>query len=149
MSADTKWMHQAIALAKHADDLGEIPVGAVIVHNNVAIAKGWNSSITNHDPTAHAEINAIRQAAASIRNYRLTDMQLYVTMEPCVMCLGAILHSRIRKVFFGCFDNQRIKKLNELNLIEYANTDGRLYQGGILADDCSKLVHNFFQSKRS
>src|SRR5688500_8273995 len=103
---DMKWMHHAIRLAKTASQQNEVPVGAVLVLNHEIIAGGFNQPINTHDPCAHAEIIALRKAALSMRNYRLVDTTLYVTLEPCLMCVGAMVHARIKRLVFGAFDKR-------------------------------------------
>jgi tRNA(adenine34) deaminase len=95
---DLLWMHEALALADHAENAGEVPVGAVVVLDGEVVGEGWNHPISGHDPTAHAEIMALRDAAARVGNYRLVGAELYVTIEPCTMCAGAIVHSRVSRV---------------------------------------------------
>ena len=104
LETDLIYMQRAIELARHAEAEGEVPVGALIVYDDKIIAEGWNTPITGNDPTAHAEIKALRAAADTIKNYRLLDTTLYVTLEPCVMCAGAIIHARVKRVVFGATD---------------------------------------------
>jgi len=101
---DVFWMQHALELAKRAESEGEVPVGAVVVYDEQVIGEGWNSPISDNDPTAHAEIMALRSAAKKINNYRLLDTTLYVTLEPCIMCTGAITHSRVKRVVYGATD---------------------------------------------
>ncbi len=146
---DIKWMQHAIKLARHAESINEVPVGAVIVKNNKIIAEGWNQPITGNDPTAHAEIIALRAAAQSIDNYRIVDTTLYITLEPCAMCAGALIHARVSRVVFGAsdprtgaagsvFDILNTTKLN--HVIEITK--------GILEKDCAQLLKQFFKNKR-
>ena len=108
LSNDEAWMRYAFRLAQRAEQLGEVPVGAVVVKDNRCIAEGWNNSIVSHDPTAHAEVVALRAAGIVVENYRLSDTTLYVTLEPCVMCMGALSHARVQRLVFGAYDPKRV-----------------------------------------
>lgn len=142
-------MRYAIRLAQRAEALGEVPIGAVIVKDDSCIAEGWNSPIALHDPTAHAEIMALRQAGRALANYRLPDATLYVTLEPCVMCMGAISHARIKRLVFGAFDVKRGAVCNALELTDAAFLNHRVsWQGGILEAECSELLRDFFRVRR-
>ena len=147
---DQQWMRHAIRLAQRAEDQGEVPVGAVLVKDECCIAEGWNKPIQNHDPTAHAEMLAIRQAGFAMENYRLTDTTLYVTLEPCVMCMGAIAHARIKRLVFGAYDPKRGAVCSALSLTEasFLNHDVA-WQGGVIEGDCSNLLIDFFQARRN
>lgn len=136
VSKDEQWLQYALQLAKKAEALGEVPVGAVLVLNNEIISEGWNQPISSCDPTAHAEIVALRQGAKKLNNYRLLDATLYVTLEPCAMCAGAILHARVKRVVFGAYD---------LAGVVNHSVD---YFGGVLQQDCSELLKKFFQQRR-
>lgn len=103
-TGDEYWMQQALLLAEKAEQQDEVPVGAVIVKDNQLIAEGWNQPIQSHDPSAHAEMQAMRAAGKALNNYRLVDTTLYVTLEPCSMCVGAMVHARVRRVVFGAYD---------------------------------------------
>lgn len=149
MHSDDYWMAHALSLAKRAELQGEVPVGAVIVQNNDILGEGWNQPITNNDPTAHAEIQALRAACQQVNNYRLPDATLYISLEPCVMCAGAIVHARIKRVIFAtkepktgaagsCFDIFNTPQLNHHVDCEY----------GVLADESSTLLRNFFRARR-
>jgi len=142
-------MRYAIRLAQRAEQQGEVPVGALIVKNDQCIAEGWNASIINHDPTAHAEMVALRNAGKVLENYRLIDATLYVTLEPCVMCMGAISHARIKRLVFGAFDPKRGAVCNALSLAEASFLNHRIgWQGGVLEADCSELLRDFFRARR-
>ncbi|MEY4209698.1 MAG: tRNA adenosine(34) deaminase TadA [Pseudomonadota bacterium] len=146
---DEDWMRYAIRLAQRAEQQGEVPVGAVVVYENRCLAEGWNQPIQNHDPTAHAEIHAIRKAGQLLHNYRLIDCTLYVTLEPCVMCMGAIAHSRVKRLVFGAFDPKRGAVCNALQLSNAPFLNHHIeWQGGILEADCSSLLTDFFKAKR-
>jgi len=111
-------MRHAIRLAQRAEQQGEVPVGAIVVRDNRCIAEGWNIPITSHDPTAHAEVVAMRGAGVHVQNYRLNDATLYVTLEPCVMCIGAMSHARIKRLVFGAYDPKRGAVCNALSLTD-------------------------------
>lgn len=146
---DQSWMRHAIRLAQIAEQLGEVPVGAVVVKNERCIAEGWNRPIASHDPTAHAEINAIRNAGLAATNYRLPDTTLYVTLEPCVMCMGAISQARIARLVFGAFDIKRGAVCHALNLADADFLNHRIaWIGGVLEAECSNLLIDFFRCRR-
>lgn len=144
-----KWMTHALILAEKADALNEVPVGAVLVLNDEVIGEGYNQPIHSHDPTAHAEIVALRQAGIRAKNYRLPNTTLYVTIEPCSMCLGAIVHSRIGHIVFGAPEPkagvlQSNSQLREAGIFNHEFT----WQGGVMEDQCSLAIQNFFKRRR-
>lgn len=143
------WMLQAIEQANLAYKNDEVPVGAVVVRNDQLLGAGFNSCIGQNDPTAHAEVQAIRQACQELENYRLDGAVLYVTVEPCLMCLGTIVHARIDKVVFGTKEPKAGALLERLtnDTIEYGNHSFTVV-GGVLADQCQQLMSSFFESKR-
>lgn len=145
---DNYWMAEALKLAKQAASEEEVPVGAIVVYDGEAIGRGFNSSIKNNDPSAHAEILALRQAAQNIKNYRLVDTVLYVTLEPCPMCVGAMLHARIKKLVFGASDPKTGAVGGNINLLAYSWNHKIDYKGGVLTEDCSNLLRDFFQARR-
>ncbi len=146
---DAAWMRYALRLAQRAEAQGEVPVGAVVVKDGKVIAEGWNNPITLHDPTAHAEIVALRNAGAALGNYRLIDATLYVTLEPCVMCMGAISHARIKRLVFGASDPKRGAVCNALQLAEADFLNHRIeWLGGVMATACGDLLRDFFRAKR-
>ncbi|MGZ8182449.1 MAG: tRNA adenosine(34) deaminase TadA [Methylobacter sp.] len=146
---DSAWMRHAIRLAQYAEQLGEVPVGALVVKDDRCIAEGWNSSIIHHDVTAHAEISALRKAGVVLENYRLVDTTLYVTLEPCVMCMGAISHARIARLVFGAFDPKRGAVCNALSLTDAPFLNHRVdWTGGVLENDCADLLMDFFRARR-
>ena len=149
MNEDEKWMRIAINEANLAEAKGEVPVGSVIIHNHQIIAKAHNSPIINNDPTAHAEIIAIRKAGKKQRNYRLPDTTLYVTLEPCIMCLGAIIHARINRVVYGALDPKAgfCSSSNNLNSNIFFNHQ-IIFKGGILEQECKKIIKTFFKTRR-
>ena len=147
---DIHWMQYAMQLARRAEEAGEVPVGAVLVLNNEVIGEGWNLSICRHDPCAHAEIMAIRQAGQNIGNYRLLGATLYVTLEPCIMCAGAMIHSRIERLVYGASD----LKTGAAGSVFDVLTDPRHNHivsviGGIEAEACSQQLSNFFRRRRA
>jgi len=144
-----RWMREAIELARHAQARGEVPVGAVIVHAGGIVGRGGNAPIAGNDPTAHAEIAALRDAARARGNYRLPDCDLYVTLEPCLMCAGAIMHARIRRLVFGARD----PKTGACGSVVDVFADGRLNHhtrviAGMLAAECAALLSTFFAARR-
>lgn len=146
---DTAWMRHAYRLAQRAEQQGEVPVGAVLVFNGQCIAEGWNTPIMDSDPTAHAEMMAMRQAGKVLNNYRLTDSTLYVTLEPCVMCMGAIAHARIARLVFGALDPKRGAVCSALHLAGADFLNHQVdWQGGVLADSCGDLLRDFFRARR-
>ncbi|SMF96596.1 tRNA(adenine34) deaminase [Methylomagnum ishizawai] len=148
-SDDGYWMRHALALAAQARALGEVPVGAVLVKDGAILAQGWNRPISTHDPTAHAEIVALREAGARIGNYRLVDTTLYVTLEPCVMCLGAISHARVKRLVYAATDPKRGAVESALHLAEAEFLNHRLETtGGVLGDECGAMLREFFRAKR-
>lgn len=147
---DQRWMRRALELAARAAEDGEVPVGAVILSDGEVLGEGWNQPVATHDPTAHAEIQALRAAAKRLENYRLPGADLYVTLEPCPMCAAAIVHARIRRVIYGATDPKSGACGSVFDLLP---SDGRfnhrtLCTGAILADDCSGLLRAFFRARR-
>lgn len=146
---DEAWMRRAIELARKAEEVGEVPVGALIVQQGECIGEGYNLPIKNCDPTAHAEIIAMRAASQHLQNYRLVDSTLYVTLEPCVMCMGAIQHARITRIVFAATDKKRGAVCSALSLSEAEYTNHHVqWTGGVLADECSTLLTKFFKQRR-
>lgn len=146
---DEQFMRRAIELAHIAETEGEVPVGAVLVKDGQIIAEGWNRSIGAHDATAHAEIQTLRKAGEALQNYRLLDTTLYVTLEPCPMCAGALLHSRVKRVVFGAPDLKAGAAGTVLNLFEHqAAYHYADIEQGLLEDDCRSQLQNFFKRRR-
>jgi tRNA(adenine34) deaminase len=146
---DLKFMKLALELAKKAELKNEVPVGALIVRNGEIIGQGMNTSISDHDPTSHAEINAIREAAKAIKNYRLKDCAIYVTLEPCAMCVGAIQHARIEKIIYGAPDPKTGACGSMIDLISVKEINHHAEAiGGILEKECGQILKDFFLSKR-
>ena len=142
-------MQEALGLAEHAMLQQEVPVGAIVVLEDKVIGKGWNQPIANQDPSAHAEIMALRDAANAIENYRLVDTTLYVTLEPCVMCVGAILHARIKKLVFGAYDPKTGAAGSMFNLLEdHRHNHAVEVRGGVLEKQSVNLLQGFFRQRR-
>ncbi len=149
MMSDEAFMREALALASQAQALGEVPVGAVVVKDGVIIGRGFNQPITSNDPTTHAEIVALRDAAANLKNYRLVDCELFVTLEPCMMCVGAMLHARVKRVVFGAMEPKTGVCGSVMNLPNEAKLNHHAtFIGGVLADECSKILKVFFAERR-
>tara|TARA_B110000008_G_C16789031_1_gene491881 strand:- start:339 stop:824 length:486 start_codon:yes stop_codon:yes gene_type:complete len=150
MNTDEKWMQIAIEEAQQAMRENEIPVGAVIVQDNKLIAKAHNQPIKNNDPTAHAEIEVLRKAGKKLHNYRLPKTTLYVTLEPCAMCFGAIIHARIEKVVFGASDPKSGVFGSTIDLPSKSFFNHQiLVSGGVLEQDCKNILQSFFKSLRN
>ena len=146
---DQRWMERALRLAECAAQAGEVPVGAVVVHEGELLAEGWNRPIGSHDPTAHAEIVALRAAAQRLRNYRLGGTTLYVTLEPCPMCAGAMVHARVQRLVYGTADRLAGAAGTVFDLLAAPTLNHRVaVHGGVLADDCARLLRAFFQARR-
>ncbi|HEV2110682.1 MAG TPA: tRNA adenosine(34) deaminase TadA [Gammaproteobacteria bacterium] len=147
--ADEKFMREALELARRAEAAGEVPVGAVLVKDDAVVAAGWNHPIGAHDPTAHAEIAALRAAAQALGNYRLTDTTLYVTLEPCAMCAGAMVHARVRRLVYGTADPKAGAAGSVFNLVRSDALNHRLeVEGGVLAQECGEMLRDFFARRR-
>ncbi|MDG2364349.1 MAG: tRNA adenosine(34) deaminase TadA [Methylococcaceae bacterium] len=146
---DIAYMRHAIRLAHLAESAGEVPVGAILVKDDVVIGEGWNRPIVDNDPTAHAEIMAIREAGEAVSNYRLLDTTLYVTLEPCLMCVGAMVHARVGRVVFGAVDPKRGAIVSALQLSELQFLNHQVpWISGVLSGECSQLLTNFFKQRR-
>ena len=149
MNEDEKWMRFALEEAKKAEQEGEVPVGAVLVKDHNLIAKAHNQPIITSDPTAHAEIQLLRIAGKKLKNYRLTGTSLYVTLEPCTMCLGAIMHARIERIIFGAHDPKTGACGSSQNLIDANCFNHKIdLTSGVLEKQCKKLLQIFFSSRR-
>lgn len=146
---DRAWMRQALDLARAAAEAGEVPVGAVLVQGGDCIGRGSNQPIASHDPSAHAEIVALRGAAASQANYRLPGATLYVTIEPCTMCFGAMQHARIQRLVYGADEPRAGVVTSQLKLAEAQFYNHRIEVcGGVLQQECGELIQAFFRSRR-
>ena len=147
---DLQFMREALQLAACAEAEGEVPVGAVVVHEGEVVGRGWNKPISGCDPTAHAEIIALRDAATRLSNYRLPDCTLYVTIEPCAMCAGAIVHSRVARLVFGASEPKAGVVLSNGQFLDRDNLNHKVsYQPGVLADECSEMISAFFKKRRA
>jgi tRNA(adenine34) deaminase len=135
--SDEEYMRRALELARRAQDEGEVPVGAVVVLDGRIVGEGWNRPIAACDPTAHAEVQALRSASSSLKNYRLAGATLYVTLEPCDMCVGAMFHARVARAVYGATDPKKLVLKSKVEV-----------QGGVLADECGALLSAFFAAKR-
>lgn len=149
MSQDERFMGEALKEAKKALLIDEVPVGCVIVYNNKIVARGYNKREKEFDPTSHAEINAIKKATKKIKNWRLNDMTIYVTIEPCIMCAGAIMWSRFKRVVYGAKDLKGGALGTSINVFEAENINHHPeIVGGVLEEECTNLIKNYFKSKR-
>ena len=149
MNEDEKWMSLALEQARKAEEEGEVPVGAILVKDGLLIAKAHNQPISTKDPTAHAEIQLIRAAGKKLKNYRLTGTSLYVTLEPCAMCLGAIMHARVEHVVFGAYDPKTGVCGSSENLMDAKCFNHKInLVSGVLENECRQLLKKFFISRR-
>jgi len=146
---DEQFMQHALALAKKAELEGEVPVGAVIVKDNAIIAEGWNQPIQLNDPTSHAEIMCLRYAAKKLNNYRLNNTTLYVTLEPCAMCVGAMIHARIERLVFGAFDPKAGAVKSVFQLLDDPRFNHVVkWTSGVLSGECAAILKAFFKARR-
>jgi tRNA(adenine34) deaminase len=147
--SDVDWMRKALALAARAEAEGEVPVGALVVRGETLLGEGWNRPIATRDPTAHAEIIALRAAGAAVDDYRLGGATLYVTLEPCPMCAAAIAHARIARLVFGAWDPRQGAAGSVFNLVAAEALNHRVDAlGGVLSEDCGALLRRFFAGRR-
>jgi tRNA(adenine34) deaminase len=147
---DEFWMRHALELAKLAEQNGEVPVGAVLVANDEMLGEGFNLPIAQCDPSSHAEILALRNAAKKINNYRLINSTLYVTLEPCLMCTGALVHARIERLVFGASDTKVGAVTSVFQILDSDKLNHRVqYAGGLLAAECGNLLSEFFRARRT
>tara|TARA_B100001105_G_scaffold91436_2_gene72739 strand:+ start:205 stop:828 length:624 start_codon:yes stop_codon:yes gene_type:complete len=146
---DIMWMRHALTLADKAESIGEVPVGACVVLNGELIGEGFNTPITDNDPSAHAELRAVKEAAAAVQNYRLIDATLYVTLEPCSMCAGMLVHARVKRVVFGAKDAKTGAAGSVMNLLQHPALNHQLeVVSGVLADECANKLSDFFRKRR-
>lgn len=147
---DEHWMRHALALAERAEAAGEVPVGAVLVKDGELVAEGWNQPIGRHDPTAHAEVMALRAGGLALDNYRLLDTTLYVTLEPCSMCVGAMVHARVGRLVFGAADPRTGAAGSAIALLQSPIHNHRIaVTSGVLAAECAAQLRRFFRQRRS
>lgn len=147
---DNYWMQKAIALAEKAADLGEVPVGAVLIQDDTVIGEGWNQPISTHDPSAHAEVMAIKQGAKTLQNYRTINTTLYVTLEPCPMCAGLMVHARIDRLVFGAKDAKTGSAGSIMDLVRHDQLNHKVeVLGGVEAEKCGNLLSDFFKRRRA
>jgi len=147
--SDVDWMRHAIALAKRAEAMGEVPVGALVVREGRVLGEGWNQPIASHDPAAHAEILALRAAGRAVSDYRLGGATPYVTLEPCRMCAAAIAHTRVARLVFGAWDPRQGAAGSVFNLVASEAMNHRVDAlGGVLSDECGALLRGFFAGRR-
>jgi tRNA(adenine34) deaminase len=146
---DEKWMAQALVLAEQGRARGEVPVGSILVREGIALAEGFNQPISMNDPTAHAEIVALRAAASVVGNYRLPNTTLYVTLEPCTMCIGALMHARVSRLVFAAREPRAGAVCSQLQLCDHAAYNHRIvWQEGVLAEQSAELLTGFFKARR-
>jgi tRNA(adenine34) deaminase len=147
---DADFMRRALSLAHRAEEEGEVPVGAVLVRDGEIVAEGWNRPISAHDPTAHAEIETLRAGAARLGNYRLIDTTLYVTLEPCLMCAGAIVHARVKRLVYGATDPKTGAAGSVFDVFGSGQVNHRVtVLGGVLAEACGAVLAEFFRARRA
>jgi tRNA(adenine34) deaminase len=148
-STDELWMKEALRSARRALELGEVPVGAVVVHEGKIIGRGFNRNIIDHDPSAHAEMMALREAGAALGNHRLGACELFATIEPCAMCAGALVHARIRRLIYGADDPKAGAVHSIMQVVNHPSLNHRMeVRGGVLAGECAALLQEFFRGRR-
>jgi tRNA(adenine34) deaminase len=146
---DERWMEEALRCAQRALEAGEVPVGAVVVSEGQIVGRGWNRNLTDNDPTAHAEIVALREAGRNLGNHRLGGCELFVTIEPCAMCAGATIHARIRRLIYGADDPKAGAVHSILRVVNHPNLNHRMeVQSGVLAGRSAEMLQEFFRGKR-
>ena len=148
-STDELWMEEALRCAQRALEAGEVPVGAVVVSDGRVVGRGWNQNISDSDPTAHAEVMALREAGAKLGNHRLGECDLFATIEPCAMCAGALVHARIRRLVYGADDPKAGAVHSVLQVLNHPGLNHKIdVCGGVLAGRCSEILQAFFRSRR-
>jgi len=148
-ASDELWMEEALRAAQRALEAGEVPVGAVVVCEGKIVGRGWNLNLTDADPTAHAEIVALREAGANVGNHRLGDCELFVTIEPCAMCAGALVHARIKRLIYGADDPKAGAVHSVMEVVNHPKLNHRMeIRGGVLARRCADLLQTFFRQRR-
>jgi tRNA(adenine34) deaminase len=149
LSSDELWMEEALRAAQRALEAGEVPVGAVVVCDGKIVGRGWNRNLTDSDPTAHAEIVALREAGAAVGNHRLGDCELFATIEPCAMCAGAMVHARLKRLVYGADDPKAGAVHSVLAVLNHPQLNHKMgVRGGVLASRCAELLQAFFQARR-
>jgi tRNA(adenine34) deaminase len=147
--SDELWMEEALRAAQRALEIGEVPVGAVVVSADRIVGRGWNRNIADHNPGAHAEIIALQQAGATLGNHRLGDCELFVTIEPCAMCAGALVHARLKRLIYGAVDPKAGAVHSVMQVVNHPRLNHQMeVRGGVLAGRCAELVQEFFRSRR-
>ena len=148
-ASDEFWMEEALRAAQRAREAGEVPVGAVVVHAGEIVGRGWNRNLADCDPTAHAEIIALRQAGANLGNHRLGDCELFATIEPCPMCAGALVHARLKRLIYGADDPKAGAVYSVMELLNHPKLNHQMeVRGGVLAGRSAELLQAFFRSRR-
>ena len=148
-SSDELWMEEALRAAQRALSAGEVPVGAIVVHAGKIVGRGWNRNLTDADPTAHAEILALREAGARVGNYRLRDCELFATIEPCAMCAGAMVHARLKRLVYGADDPKAGAVYSVLQVLNHPQLNHQMeVSRGLLAQRCADLLQSFFRQRR-
>ena len=149
-TSDELWMAEALVCAQRALEMGEVPVGAVVVLNGKLISRGWNRNLADHDPTAHAEVVALRAAGSVLGNHRLGGCELFATIEPCAMCAGALVHARIRRLVYGADDSKAGAVRSVVSLLDQRQLNHKIEVcGGVLAGRCAEIVQAFFRERRA
>jgi tRNA(adenine34) deaminase len=148
-TTDELWMEEALRAAQRALEAGDVPVGAVVIHNGEIVGRGWNRNVADADPTAHAEIVALRAAGKSLGNHRLGDCELFVTIEPCAMCAGALVHARLKRLVYGAADPKAGAVRSVVQVLNHPSLNHRMeVQSGVLAGRSAELLQEFFRSRR-
>jgi tRNA(adenine34) deaminase len=148
-ASDELWMEEALRAARRALDAGEVPVGAIVVCDGEIIGRGWNRNLADSDPTAHAEIIALREAGANLGNHRMGDCELFATIEPCPMCAGALVHARLKRLVYGADDPKAGAVHSVMTVLNHPQLNHRTeVRGGVLAGRCAELLQSFFRSRR-
>jgi tRNA(adenine34) deaminase len=149
MNSDELWMQEALRAAQRALEAGEVPVGAVVVCQGAIVGTGWNANLALSDPTAHAEVMALREAGKNIGNHRLEDCELFATIEPCAMCAGALVHARLKRLVYGADDPKAGAVHSVMQILNHPQLNHRMeIQGGVLAGRCAGILQEFFRSRR-
>ena len=149
LANDELWMEEALRSAQRALEAGEVPVGAIVVSKGKIVGRGWNRNLTDFDPTAHAEVMALREAGKTVENHRLLDCELFATIEPCAMCAGALVHARIKRLVYGADDPKAGAVRTVLQVLNHPKLNHQIeVRGGVLAGRCADLLQEFFKNRR-